>query len=64
MFTIREGQTFWQSFSDQVDHFKELTKDMSEEKMFSLTQDPATTIKKTGIIKYSLIYFLFRFRLI
>ncbi|XP_051161140.1 PC4 and SFRS1-interacting protein isoform X2 [Leptopilina boulardi] len=48
MFTIREGQTFWQSFSDQVDHFKELTKDMSEEKIFSLTQDPATTIKKTA----------------
>lgn len=41
MFTIPEGQSFWQSFSDQVDHFKELTKDMSEEKMFSLMSDPA-----------------------
>ncbi|XP_014478661.1 PREDICTED: PC4 and SFRS1-interacting protein isoform X2 [Dinoponera quadriceps] len=41
MFTIPEGQSFWQSFSDQVVHFKELTKDMSEEKMFSLMSDPA-----------------------
>ncbi|XP_015178376.1 PREDICTED: PC4 and SFRS1-interacting protein [Polistes dominula] len=40
MFTIPEGQSFWQSFSDQVDHFKELTKDMSEEKVFSLMSDP------------------------
>ncbi|XP_015610277.1 PC4 and SFRS1-interacting protein isoform X2 [Cephus cinctus] len=41
MFTIPEGQSFWQSFSDQVVHFKELTKDMPEEKMFSLMADPA-----------------------
>ncbi|XP_012264964.2 PC4 and SFRS1-interacting protein isoform X2 [Athalia rosae] len=41
MFTISGGQTFWQSFSDQVDHFKELTKDMPEEKMFSLMADPS-----------------------
>lgn len=41
MFTIPEGQSFWQSFSDQVDHFKELTKDMPEEKVFSLMSDPA-----------------------
>lgn len=41
MFTIPEGQSFWQSFSDQVVHFKELTKDMSEEKVFSLMSDPA-----------------------
>lgn len=41
MFTIPEGQSFWQSFSDQVVHFKELTKDMSDEKMFSLMSDPA-----------------------
>ncbi|KAL2712572.1 PC4 and SFRS1-interacting protein isoform X3 [Vespula squamosa] len=40
MFTIPEGQSFWQSFSDQVDHFKELTKDMPEEKVFSLMSDP------------------------
>ncbi|XP_012151668.1 JIL-1 anchoring and stabilizing protein isoform X3 [Megachile rotundata] len=41
MFTIPEGQSFWQSFSDQVVHFKELTKDMPEEKVFSLISDPA-----------------------
>ncbi|XP_031846903.1 JIL-1 anchoring and stabilizing protein isoform X2 [Nomia melanderi] len=41
MFTIPEGQSFWQSFSDQVVHFKELTKDMPEEKVFSLMSDPA-----------------------
>lgn len=41
MFTIPEGQSFWQSFSDQVIHFKKLTKDMSEEKVFSLMSDPA-----------------------
>lgn len=40
MFTIPEGQSFWQSFSDQVVHFKELTKDMPEEKVFSLMSDP------------------------
>lgn len=51
MFTIPEGQTFWQSFSDQVDHFKELTKDMSEEKMFSLIADPANTNKTTAVSK-------------
>ncbi|XP_032689560.1 PC4 and SFRS1-interacting protein isoform X3 [Odontomachus brunneus] len=44
MFTIPEGQSFWQSFSDQVVHFKELTKDMSEEKMFSLMSDPACPV--------------------
>lgn len=41
MFNIPEGQSFWQSFSNQVMHFKELTKDMSEEKVFSLMSDPA-----------------------
>ncbi|XP_071625829.1 PC4 and SFRS1-interacting protein isoform X2 [Temnothorax longispinosus] len=41
MFTIPEGQSFWQSFSDQVVHFKKLTKDMPEEKVFSLMSDPA-----------------------
>lgn len=41
MFTVPEGQSFWQSFSDQVLHFKELTKDMPEEKMLSLMADPA-----------------------
>lgn len=41
MFTIPEGQSFWQSFSDEVVHFKELTKNMSEEKVFSLMSDPA-----------------------
>lgn len=56
MFTIPEGQTFWQSFSDQVDHFKELTKDMSEEKMFSLIADPANTNKTTGI-KHLFFYY-------
>ncbi|XP_076636164.1 JIL-1 anchoring and stabilizing protein isoform X3 [Colletes latitarsis] len=40
MFTIPEGQSFWQSFSDQVVHFKKLTKDMPEEKVFSLMSDP------------------------
>lgn len=40
MFTIPEGQSFWQSFNDQVDHFKEVTKDMPEEKVFSLMTDP------------------------
>ncbi|XP_014614622.1 PREDICTED: PC4 and SFRS1-interacting protein isoform X2 [Polistes canadensis] len=40
MFTIPEGQSFWQSFSVEVDHFKELTKNMSEEKVFSLMSDP------------------------
>ncbi|XP_029156339.1 hepatoma-derived growth factor-related protein 2 isoform X2 [Nylanderia fulva] len=41
MFTIPEGQSFWQSFSSQVGHFKELTKNMPEEKVFSLMSDPA-----------------------
>ncbi|XP_012229688.1 PC4 and SFRS1-interacting protein isoform X2 [Linepithema humile] len=41
MFTIPEGQSFWQSFSNQVFHFKELTKNMPEEKVFSLMSDPA-----------------------
>lgn len=41
MFTIPEGQSFWQSFSNQVVHFKELTKNMPEEKVFSLMSDPA-----------------------
>jgi len=41
MFTIPEGQSFWQSFSDQVVHFKKLTKDMPEEKVFSLMSDPS-----------------------
>lgn len=45
MFTIPEGQSFWQSFSDQVVHFKKLTKDMSEEKVFSLMSDPACSGK-------------------
>nr|XP_050852068.1 hepatoma-derived growth factor-related protein 2 isoform X2 [Vespula vulgaris] len=40
MFTIPEGQSFWRSFSAQVSHFKELTKDMSLEKVFSLLSDP------------------------
>ena len=48
MFTIPEGQSFWQSFTDQVDHFKELTKDMSEEKMLSLIADPTSVEKITG----------------
>ncbi|XP_028046922.1 PC4 and SFRS1-interacting protein isoform X2 [Monomorium pharaonis] len=43
MFTIPEGQSFWQSFNAQVVHFKNLTKDMSEEKVFSLMSDPALT---------------------
>ncbi|XP_011875497.1 PREDICTED: PC4 and SFRS1-interacting protein [Vollenhovia emeryi] len=47
MFTIPEGQSFWQSFSDQVVHFKKLTKDMPEEKVFSLMSDPACS--DTGI---------------
>ncbi|XP_076280557.1 JIL-1 anchoring and stabilizing protein isoform X3 [Lasioglossum baleicum] len=46
MFTIPEGQSFWQSFSDQVVHFKELTKDMPEEKVFSLMSDPACSETK------------------
>ncbi|XP_053991889.1 PC4 and SFRS1-interacting protein [Hylaeus anthracinus] len=40
MFTIPEGQSFWQSFSDQVVNFKKLTKDMPEEKVFSLMSEP------------------------
>jgi len=43
MFTITEGQSFWQSFSDQVVHLKKLTKDMSEEKVFSLMSDLAVS---------------------
>lgn len=46
MFTISGGQTFWQSFSDQVVHFKELTKDMPEEKMFSLMADPSRPVSE------------------
>ncbi|XP_012285630.1 PC4 and SFRS1-interacting protein isoform X2 [Orussus abietinus] len=49
MFTIPEGQSFWQSFSDQVVHFKELTKDMPEEKMFSLMSDPACPDAPTSL---------------
>ncbi|KAL0107954.1 hypothetical protein PUN28_014897 [Cardiocondyla obscurior] len=44
MFTIPEGQSFWQSFSDQVIYFKNLTKDMPEEKVFSLMSDPACSV--------------------
>lgn len=50
MFTIPEGQSFWQSFSDQVVHFKKLTKDMPEEKVFSLMSDPACSGNFTVII--------------
>lgn len=50
MFTIPEGQSFWQSFSDQVVHFKELTKDMSEEKVFSLMSDPACPGNNLAIV--------------
>ncbi|KAH0953673.1 hypothetical protein HN011_005098 [Eciton burchellii] len=48
MFTIPEGQSFWQSFSNQVVHFKELTKNMSEEKVFSLMSDPTCPDSDTG----------------
>ncbi|KAF7401199.1 hypothetical protein HZH68_007019 [Vespula germanica] len=40
MFTIPAGQTFWQSFNNQVKQFKEVTKDMTEEKVYSLMVDP------------------------
>nr|KAF7425102.1 hypothetical protein H0235_007540 [Vespula pensylvanica] len=40
MFTIPEGQSFWRSFSNQVDHLKEVTKDFSQEKFYSLMSDP------------------------
>lgn len=49
MFTIPEGQNFWQSFSEQVDHFKELTKDMPEDKVFALIADPASLLKSPDI---------------
>lgn len=52
MFTIPEGQSFWQSFSDQVVHFKELTKDMPEEKVFSLMSDPACSGKYDRFVIY------------
>ncbi|XP_034947377.1 PC4 and SFRS1-interacting protein isoform X2 [Chelonus insularis] len=47
LFTIPEDQSFWQSFSDQVDHFKEATKNMSEEKIFALMSDPTCSESTT-----------------
>lgn len=42
LFTIAEGQSFWIYFSDQVDQFKDVTKNMSENEFFSLITDPTT----------------------
>jgi len=56
MFTIPEGQSFWQSFSNQVVHFKELTKNMSEEKVFSLMSDPTCP---GDFLQFSHIFIIF-----
>ncbi|XP_011310955.1 PC4 and SFRS1-interacting protein [Fopius arisanus] len=39
-FIIPESQSFWQTFSDQVELFKEATKHMKEEAVFTLMIDP------------------------
>ncbi|KAF7992312.1 hypothetical protein HCN44_001637 [Aphidius gifuensis] len=43
LFTIPENQTFWELFSDQLNVFKDLTKDMPEEKVYALMCDPSTS---------------------
>ncbi|XP_008556360.1 PC4 and SFRS1-interacting protein [Microplitis demolitor] len=43
LFTIPDGQSFWQTFSEQVNQFKEITKNMSDEKIFSLMADPTNS---------------------
>ncbi|KAK0162946.1 hypothetical protein PV327_006672 [Microctonus hyperodae] len=47
LFTIAEGQSFWIYFSDQVDQFKDVTKNMSENEFFSLITDPTTDLAAT-----------------
>jgi hypothetical protein len=44
LFNIPEGQTFWNIFLEQLDQFKQHTKDMTHEEIFSLLVDP------TGIL--------------
>lgn len=41
LFTIPENQTFWELFSEQLIIFKDLTKDMPEEKVYALMSDPS-----------------------
>lgn len=43
LFTVPDGQSFWQYFTNQVDHFKEVTKNMPDETMFGLLSDPTIT---------------------
>ncbi|CAG5096151.1 Similar to Hdgf: Hepatoma-derived growth factor (Mus musculus) [Cotesia congregata] len=40
LFIIPDGQSFWQTFSEQVTQFKEVTKNMSEPTIFGLLVDP------------------------
>lgn len=51
LFTIPENQTFWELFSDQLNVFKDLTKDMPEEKVYALMCDPSSSSSPSG--KYS-----------
>ncbi|XP_011496080.1 PREDICTED: PC4 and SFRS1-interacting protein [Ceratosolen solmsi marchali] len=46
LFDIPEGQTFWNIFLEQLDQFKQQTKDLTPEEIFSLLVDPTGKIAK------------------
>jgi hypothetical protein len=40
MFTVPEGRTFWQAFSDHVTLFNKRTSHLGGRQLYSLTVDP------------------------
>ncbi|XP_008215111.1 PC4 and SFRS1-interacting protein isoform X3 [Nasonia vitripennis] len=47
LFTIPEGQTFWNTFVEQLEQFRKITKDMTQEEVFALIDDPTDSFKPT-----------------
>jgi hypothetical protein len=47
MFTVPEGRTFWQAFSDHVTLFNKHTSHLGGRKLYSLTVDPVGMLNST-----------------
>ncbi|OXU28913.1 hypothetical protein TSAR_006802 [Trichomalopsis sarcophagae] len=47
LFTIPEGETFWNTFVEQLEQFRKITKDMTQEEVFALIDDPTDSFKPT-----------------
>lgn len=65
LFNYNSTETFWQSFSEDVELFKQKTKELSRNDLLKLTEEPGETSshhKKTlNLIEFK---FLFAFHLI